>query len=48
MEMYNPPHFREDRPQVLHEAIRGIGFATLVTEGSDGIIANHLPFLLDA
>jgi transcriptional regulator len=45
--LYNPPHFREDRPEVLHEAIRNIGFATLVTEGADGLVANHLPFLLD-
>jgi transcriptional regulator len=46
--MYNPPHFREDRPEVLHEAIRNIAFATLVTEGQEGIGATHLPFLLDA
>jgi transcriptional regulator len=46
--LYNPPHFREDRPEVLHQAIRRIAFATLVTEGLDGLIANHLPFLLDA
>ena len=46
--MYNPPHFREERPEVLHQAIRDIAFATLVTEGQGGIEANHLPFLLDA
>jgi len=46
--MYNPPHFREERPEVLHQAIREIGFATLVTEGQNGLEANHLPFLLDA
>jgi transcriptional regulator len=42
--MYVPDHFREDRPEVLHDAVRGIGFATLVTQGLD---ANHLPMLLD-
>jgi transcriptional regulator len=41
--MYIPDHFREDRPQVLHAAMREIGFATLVT---DGLNANHLPMLL--
>lgn len=46
--MYNPPHFREERPEVLHQAIREIAFATLVTEGPGGLDANHLPFLLDA
>ena len=43
--MYVPDHFREDRPDVLHEAVRQIGFATLVTRDLD---ANHLPMLLDA
>jgi len=42
--MYVPDHFREDRPDVLHEAVRRIGFATLVTKDLD---ANHLPMLLD-
>jgi transcriptional regulator len=44
--MYVPAHFREDRPDVLHNAMRAIGFATLVTQGSMGIEANHLPLLL--
>ena len=42
--MYVPEHFREDRPNVLHEAVRRIGFATLVTQGLE---ANHLPMLLE-
>jgi transcriptional regulator len=46
--MYVPAHFREDRTQVLHEAMRHIAFATLVTEGPEGVEANHLPLLLDA
>jgi transcriptional regulator len=41
--MYVPDHFRENRPEVLHQAMRGIGFATLVTQNLD---ANHLPMLL--
>jgi transcriptional regulator len=36
--------FREDRPDVLHDAVRRIGFATLITQGLE---ANHLPMLLD-
>jgi transcriptional regulator len=42
--MYVPDHFREDRSDVLHQAMRQIGFATLVTQNLD---ANHLPMLLD-
>jgi transcriptional regulator len=42
--MYIPDHFREVRPEVLHDAIRRIGFATLVTQGLE---ANHLPMLLE-
>jgi transcriptional regulator len=45
--LYNPPHFREDQPEVLYAAIRKYPFATLVAEGPDGIVASHLPFLLD-
>ncbi len=42
--MYVPDHFREDRPDILHQAMRQIGFATLVTQNLD---ANHMPMLLD-
>lgn len=42
--MYVPDPFREDRPEVLQDAMRRIGFATLVTQGLD---ANHLPILLN-
>jgi transcriptional regulator len=46
--MYIPDHFREARPEVLQEAIRRIGFATLVTRDLAGALdANHLPMLLD-
>jgi transcriptional regulator len=45
--MYIPDHFREDRPEILNDAIRRIGFATLVTANSSGELdANHLPMLL--
>jgi transcriptional regulator len=46
--MYVPDHFREARPEVLQDAIRRIGFATLVTQDPQGgLEANHLPMLLD-
>ena len=46
--MYIPAAFREDRIDVLHEAMREYSFATLVSTGQDGLIATHLPLLLDA
>jgi transcriptional regulator len=45
--MYVPAHFREDRDAVLRDAMRRIGFATLVTQCRDGMEANHLPLLLE-
>jgi len=45
--VYLPPPFKEDRVDVLHEAIRRAGLATLVTVTPDGLIASHVPMLLD-
>jgi len=45
--VYLPPAFRQDSVVVLHEAIRRAGLATLVTQAADGLIASHVPFLLD-
>ena len=45
--MYNPPHFREDRLEVLHNLMRQHRFATLVTLGPDGLMASHVPLLLN-
>jgi transcriptional regulator len=45
--MYMPPAFAEDRIELLHAAIRETGLATLVTTTSEGLIATHLPLLLD-
>ena len=45
--MYIPPLFNEDRNDVLHDAIRRTGLATLVTLTADGLIASHVPMLLD-
>jgi len=46
--MYLPALFREDRTPVLHELIRAHPFATLVTLGADGLVADHLPMVIDA
>ncbi len=46
--MYVPPLFKDDRIDVLHDAIRHSGLATLVTLTTDGLIASHVPMLLDA
>ena len=45
--MYVPPLFKEDRIDILHDAIRAAGLATLVTLRPDGLIASHVPVLLD-
>ena len=45
--MYNPPQFREDRADILHRLIREHSLATLVTAGDEGLIANHVPLILD-
>lgn len=42
--MYRPPAFREDRPEVLREAIRAHPLGTLITSGASGLMANVLPF----
>lgn len=46
--MYQPPLFRETRPEVLHELVRAHPLGLLVSVGSDGPVADPLPFLLDA
>jgi transcriptional regulator len=46
--VYIPPLHKEDRLDVLHDTIRASGLATLVTLTADGLIASHVPMLLDA
>jgi transcriptional regulator len=45
--VYIPPLHQEDRVDILHDAIRRTGLATLVTLTGDGLIASHVPMLLD-
>ena len=44
--MYQPQVFREDRLETLHSFIRDHPLGTLITAGSDGLIANLVPFTL--
>src|SRR5438874_1451728 len=45
--MYNPRLFREERVLVLHDLMRRHPLATLVTHGASGLVASHIPLLLD-
>ncbi len=45
--MYLPEHFAETRLDVLHQLMRQQPLATVVSHGSNGLDANHLPLLLD-
>lgn len=44
--MYIPPQFEQPNIEVMHELIRNHPLATLVTLGSNGINANHIPLHL--
>ncbi|QND59944.1 FMN-binding negative transcriptional regulator [Mesorhizobium huakuii] len=46
--MYEPPHFQETRPDVLHGLIQLHPLGTLISNGPDGPVADAIPFLLDA
>ncbi|MDP3071403.1 MAG: FMN-binding negative transcriptional regulator [Opitutaceae bacterium] len=45
--MYTPAHFAETRPEILHALINAHPLGTLVTLGSAGLDANHIPFEID-
>lgn len=42
--MYLPPHFATDDPEALHQLMRAHPLGALITHGSQGLDANHLPF----
>ncbi len=46
--MYQPPHFREDDLATQHALIRAHPLGLLITAGENGLMANAVPFLLDA
>jgi transcriptional regulator len=45
--MYIPAFYEESDVAVLHQLIRAHPLGGWVTHGGDGLIANHIPFLLD-
>ncbi|MBU1332262.1 MAG: FMN-binding negative transcriptional regulator [Gammaproteobacteria bacterium] len=44
--MYTPAAFRQDDLATLHEQMRACRLPTLVSHGSQGLLASHLPLLL--
>ncbi|MDQ2823617.1 MAG: FMN-binding negative transcriptional regulator [Pseudomonadota bacterium] len=46
--MYNPHRFEETRLDVLHTLIQQHPLGTLVTQGTDGLAADHIPFEIGA
>lgn len=46
IDMYLPSAFREDDLQVMHALIRAHPLATLITAGTEGLLANLVPFTL--
>ena len=46
--MYTPPAFREDDLPTIHAEMRKIHLATLVTMTGNGLVATHLPMMLDS
>jgi len=45
--MYLPAHFEETRPELRHRLMREYPLAVLVTLGSEGLTANHIPLEYD-
>jgi transcriptional regulator len=45
--MYIPKAFEENRLDALHALIRQYSFGTVVSQCPEGMVASHLPFLLD-
>lgn len=45
--VYLPPHFTEARPAVLLAHIERHDFGMLISHGATGIVASHIPFLVE-
>jgi transcriptional regulator len=45
--VYEPPHFIEDRAEVMHDLIRAHPLGLLVCNGEHGPVANPVPFLIE-
>jgi transcriptional regulator len=46
--MYLPAYFEENRPESLHRLMADHPLGALVTQGPNGLDANHVPFIFDA
>ncbi|HEY8102596.1 MAG TPA: FMN-binding negative transcriptional regulator [Burkholderiaceae bacterium] len=46
--MYQPKAHEETRVEVLHELIKDHSLGCIVTLGKNGLIVNHIPFLIDS
>jgi transcriptional regulator len=46
--MYIPKSFEENRIQILHGFMRAHPFVSLITTGTSGLIASHVPMVLEA
>lgn len=46
--VYLPEHFAETDTAMMHRLIRSFPLGTLITLGTEGLVANHIPFVLDA
>src|ERR671918_313707 len=46
--MYLPPLFREESLESQHELIRSYPLGLLISAGPGGLLANPMPFLVDA
>lgn len=46
--MYIPRHYEETRLEVLQQLMQAHPLATIITQGPDGLSANHIPLHLDA
>src|SRR5579872_5244031 len=47
MSVYLPNLFVEHHPEVLHDLIARYPMATIVVATGEGLVANHVPLLLD-
>src|SRR3954470_9203942 len=45
--VYLPSHFAETDPEAMHALIRKFPLGLLIALGSEGLVANHIPFVLD-
>ena len=45
--MYIPKHFEENREEEIKRIIENFPLATLVANTKNGLVANHLPLLLN-